>query len=140
MNANLRNCSQCGKLYIYSGRNLCPECLRQEEEEYKTVRKYVREQRDATISQVSKDTGIDEEKILQFLRDGRIQSNRFQNALECQRCGKSINEGRYCENCKALIDANLKGTIAQREKETKDKAKDIKTRREKMHVRDRQKN
>jgi flagellar operon protein (TIGR03826 family) len=108
MNASLRNCPECGRIFGYMGRNLCPDCMNKEEEEFQTVRKYVRDHPGAGVFEVAEATGIDEEKILQFLRDGRLQSRGFQNTLECERCGKKITAGRYCDNCRGQMDASIR--------------------------------
>ena len=97
MSANLRNCSICGRLFAYQqGRTICSRCLDQEEEQYAIVRKYVRDHPGATVFEVAEETGVEEEIILQFLRDGRLQSRGFAEVLECQRCGKIISSGKYC--------------------------------------------
>jgi len=108
MNASLRNCPECGRLFGYMGRNLCPECMEKEEKEYMAVRRYVRDHPGAGVVEAAEATGIDEDKILQFLRDGRLQSRGFQGTLECERCGKKINGGRYCEDCRGQMDASIR--------------------------------
>ncbi|WP_054693806.1 hypothetical protein [Syntrophomonas palmitatica] len=67
----------------------------------------------ASVVEVSEETGVEEEKILQYLRDGRLISSGFTEVITCERCGKSIRAGRYCEACKAILDIQLKSAIPQ---------------------------
>ena len=72
--AGLRNCPKCGRVFAYVGRGICPRCLEQEEEDFKLVRTYIRENPGATIIEVSEATEIDEQTILRFLKEGRLVS------------------------------------------------------------------
>ncbi len=108
---DLRNCSRCGNLFAYVGRNICNKCLDQEEEEYTTVRKYVRDHVGASVIEVSEATGVEEETILQFIRDGRLKSQGFTGVLACERCGKSISTGRFCADCMQQRDKEIRGAL-----------------------------
>ena len=113
--AELRNCSQCGQVYAYLGRNLCPRCLEKEEEEFKVVRSFIREHSGATITETAEATGVDEQKILRFLREGRLISRGLQasSTLECERCGRVLSEGRYCRDCREELDREIKQTLVK---------------------------
>ena len=135
MSTNLRNCSICGRLFAYQqGRTICSRCMDQEEEQYAIVRKYVRDHPGATVFEVAEETGVEEEIILQFLRDGRLQSRGFAEVLECQRCGKIISSGKYCSQCLQDLDSQLRKAITPgREKP----APDIKrSSRDRMHIKE----
>ncbi len=108
---NLKNCYRCGGLFAYTGRNICNKCLEKEEEEYNIVRKYVRDHPGASIIEVSEATDIEEEKILQFVRDGRLKSKGFTGVLACERCGKSISSGRFCEDCMQQREKEIQGVL-----------------------------
>jgi flagellar operon protein (TIGR03826 family) len=131
---NLRNCPECGRVFSYVGRNLCPKCLEKEEEEYMTVRRYVRDHRGASILEVADATGIEEEKILQFLRDGRLESGGFSVALECERCGRKIGSGRYCSDCLAQMDAQIRGAVTPKNKVSTEKPAPGSRNRERMYI------
>ncbi len=106
--ADLRNCSECGRLFAYQGRDICSRCLEGEDEEYMVVRRYVRDHPGASVFEVADETGVEEEKILQFLKDGRLQSKGFAELQECQMCGRRITAGKYCETCVKRLDVQLK--------------------------------
>jgi len=46
------------------------------------------------------------EKILQFLREGKLELSRENTnmLLDCERCGRSIPTGRYCSECASFIE------------------------------------
>lgn len=108
---NLKNCTECGRLFAYAGRNICNQCLEKEEEQYMIVRRYVRDHPGANVFEVSEETGIEEEKILQFIRDGRLKSQGFSGVLECESCGKSIGNGRFCMDCMQKRDKEIRGVL-----------------------------
>lgn len=104
----LRNCPECGKLFAFMTRNLCPACLEAEERLFQEIESYLRQNPGATVSEVSQGTGVDEKKIIFFLRNGRLIGSGTALLLECERCGKPIKTGRFCDTCRAELGATLK--------------------------------
>ncbi|MGR6837105.1 TIGR03826 family flagellar region protein [Syntrophomonas erecta] len=133
---NLRNCPQCGRLFAYQGRNICSRCLDKEDEDYMIVRKYVRDHPGASVFEVSEETGVEEEKILQFLKDGRLQSKGFTELLECERCGTRISSGRYCLKCRQELDAQIRAVTGKADQEQVKKGSLGSRNREKMYIKD----
>jgi flagellar operon protein (TIGR03826 family) len=133
--AELRNCSECGRLFAYVGRNLCSKCLEQEEKDYTIVRRYVRDHSGASVFEVADATGIEEEKILQFLRDGRLQSKGFANIIECERCGTRISSGRFCDSCLGQLDKEIRGIISGN-KQPVDRRTPTNRKNDKIHILD----
>lgn len=132
--AELRNCPQCGRIFSYLGRNLCPRCMEKEEDEFKIVRTYIRENPGATITETAEATGVAEQTILRFLREGRLVSRGLQasSTLECERCGRKITEGRYCTSCQQELEREVRQTMASYtpRKETPVSTRD----RDKIHI------
>ncbi len=133
---SLRNCSQCGMLFSSAGRNICSKCLDKEEEDYKLVRKFVRDHPGASVFEVSEETGIEEDKIMQFIRDGRLVSQGFTGALACESCGKSINTGRFCADCTQKRDKEIMGLAPRKAAPEQPKPPVSSKRSEKMYVRE----
>ena len=108
--AEIRNCPRCGRIFTYIGRAICNRCMEIEENEFKIVKEYIYDNPGATISEVSQETGVTVEKIMRFLREERleIKSENSNLLLECERCGRSIRSGRFCENCKAEINKGFR--------------------------------
>ena len=111
--ADLRNCSECGGLFVFMGRDVCPKCIEKEEEDFDAVRKYVREHSGASVVEVAEATGIDEERILHFLREGRLISKglRATAVFNCERCGKRIESGRFWRACAEELDSGLQQSL-----------------------------
>jgi len=108
---NVRNCKECGKIFQYDGiSKLCYECRKKDDENYKVVKEYLYENPKATIIQVSEATGVSEEKILRYLREGRLEitGDHPGFVLDCERCGKAIRTGRFCSECAGLIEREMK--------------------------------
>lgn len=104
----LRNCPECGKLFAYVSRNLCPECIEKEEELFRRVESFLKEHGSATVQEISKATGVPESKVISFLRTGRLVASSNSPLLECERCGRPIATGRFCDACRAALAAALK--------------------------------
>ncbi len=110
--ADIINCPECGRLFAADGgRRVCRKCLEKEDNEYATVRKYIRDHPGASVFEVSEETGVEEEKILQFLKDGRLQSTGYVEIAFCERCGKKISGGRFCDNCRAQMNQEVRSAI-----------------------------
>ena len=109
---DIRNCSRCGNIYAYDGFNICMKCRRQDEEDFQKVKEYLDENPGATITEVTEETGVDSKKIIEFLRQGRLEVEDEANLLlSCERCGASIKTGRFCEKCILEMQKEFKQSI-----------------------------
>lgn len=96
----ITNCRRCGRVYNRIGRDLCPECVKDEDEAYKVVRPYLRQHPNTHMTQLSEDTGVSEDLIVEMIRDGRlILSNHSNLFYSCERCGGPTQSGKYCPAC-----------------------------------------
>ncbi len=104
----LRNCPECGKAFVYVTSRLCPRCREREEQDYRQLRDFLHEQKGATLAETHAATGVAMERILRFLREGRLVETGVQwKALTCTGCGESIGSGRYCRQCQQDLAAEL---------------------------------
>ena len=107
----LSNCPKCNSLFVKTQfRPVCDACYKKEEAAYETVFKFLRKRdnRKALLHEVVEATGVDEDLILKFIRNGRIQLSNFPNlGYPCDKCGKVIREDRLCESCKTDINKQL---------------------------------
>lgn len=96
----LRNCPICGKLFVYTVKNMCPECAKEDEANFEKVRSYLSEKPIATLEEVSENTGVPAKNILEYLKAGRlILKKSNMGILSCEMCGAPILTGRYCDKC-----------------------------------------
>lgn len=130
---DLRNCPQCGRVFTSQGSRLCRKCMEQGDEEFAIVRKYVRDHAGADVIEVSENTGVKEEKILQFLREGRLISKGFVGSLKCERCDAKINAGKFCARCLHELGNEIKNVLPVQEARAKDPGK--MPGRDQMHIR-----
>ncbi|WNB92712.1 TIGR03826 family flagellar region protein [Bacillus sp. NEB1478] len=119
---NLLNCPQCGKLFVKVIRNNCDTCYMEEEKQYDIVYKFIRksENRNSTLLDVSVATKVPENKIIQFIHQGRIRVKGYPNfTYPCDGCQNPINDGRLCEECKNRIksDLSIEDFIRQKQEE-----------------------
>ncbi len=114
---NLRNCKRCGALFVYNGNPLCQKCIAEDEEIYKMVREYIEEHPKSTTFQVSEALDVPVDKILQFLREGKLElsDENINMLLACERCGTPIRSGRYCAECSLAMEEKLLGRSARRD-------------------------
>jgi hypothetical protein len=66
-------CRRCGRLVPYMPRGICRDCLEAREEQFETVREWLRENPGASISRAAEATGVEETVIAGFINEGRLQ-------------------------------------------------------------------
>lgn len=130
----LRNCSRCGKLFVYKGSSLCPECQKLDEEDFSKVKDYLYDNPGASLIEVSEATGVSSDKILRYLKEGKLELSSEQSGiLKCERCGKPIRAGRFCDVCAAEISKGLKRGLEPPRLDNSNRVKG----NEKLHIEDR---
>ncbi|UOF91419.1 hypothetical protein LSG31_03965 [Fodinisporobacter ferrooxydans] len=96
----LANCPLCGKLFNKALRDVCPDCIRAEDEAFHTVRDYLREHKNAKPYEVSEATEVPLGTIYKFVREGRLIAYHYPGLhYECERCGAPITKGKICDDC-----------------------------------------
>lgn len=100
----VRNCRNCGRLFNYIGgvyKNLCPACIDELELKFLEVKEYVEENRGCTINEISEKMEVSVRQIEKWIREERLCfTDDSPIGIECERCGKMIKTGRFCELCK----------------------------------------
>ncbi len=99
---DVRTCQRCKKIFNYvAGQPVCASCKRDLEILFKDVRLFIRRNPQASIQQVSEECGVESKQIKQWIREERLSfSSDSAVGIECERCGKSIKTGRFCDECK----------------------------------------
>lgn len=97
-------CKRCKrKLHELYKEELCPECL--EFEIFIEVKDYIRAN-DVKENDVAEHFGIPVSKVRRWIKEGRIQykceNSKTVSGVHCQICGKSMEFGTLCAECKKL--------------------------------------
>ncbi len=132
---NIKNCVKCGKVYVYDNYKLCRNCRKLEEEDFQKVKQYIYDNPGATMQEISSETGVSIQRIMKYLREGRLQlrEENYNLILDCERCGKAIRTGRYCDRCTDEIHKEFKGINSTKNERFQ------KSDKEKMYIADRYK-
>lgn len=113
---DIRNCKQCGKMFQYTGiTKICAKCAREDDELFKIVKEYVYDHPGCTITEVSEETEVNEDRILRYLRQGKLEITGEGGSLvlDCERCGVAIRTGRFCDPCAHEIETELKSGFSK---------------------------
>ncbi len=106
---DVKNCKKCRRLFNYiSGQPICPQCREELEKKFQEVKKYLFDNRGATIATVCENCDIDEGQVRQWIREERLEfSSGINIGVTCETCGAPISTGRFCEKCKASMINSL---------------------------------
>ena len=110
---NVRNCRKCKRLFNYVvGPIICPACREEMEQEFQKVKKYVQEHAHCDIRTVSEECEVDPNQIRQWVREERLEfADDSAVGLNCERCGRTIKSGRFCEACKQDMSNTFSNAI-----------------------------
>ncbi|XEC95372.1 TIGR03826 family flagellar region protein [Paenibacillus tarimensis] len=101
---NLDNCPRCGKLFAKNFREVCVSCIKDIDREYEKCATFLRENRGASIYELSEETGVSVRQITKFIREGRISLINAPNmSYPCEVCATLIREGNMCTDCRAKL-------------------------------------
>ncbi len=107
----VRQCRICGKLFQSMGNYVCLECEEKLDQEFRLVRDYLYDHREADITEISRETGVSERSILQFLKEERLTLSVPSENIRCEHCGKPVMGGKICEDCRNRLSRILEGVI-----------------------------
>lgn len=110
----LKNCPECGKLYLEVGQKMCPACYDVELEQEKIVHDYVRDHDKCSIRMIVDDTGVKEKVVLRMIKSGRVVSKNV--AYPCENCGADIFVGKLCEKCSKDLNKQVEKLNADKKK------------------------
>jgi hypothetical protein len=52
-------------------------------------------------------SGVNEKKIIRFIKEGKIHSEKMNVSYPCEFCGKKISKGRACMKCLKKLTEEL---------------------------------
>lgn len=122
---DLVNCKKCGRLFSSAGQKVCPDCHQSEEEKFELVKEYLWENPNSTVEKVSRETGVEKELIIKFMREDRLAAEGLliDYTLKCKHCGAEIKTGIFCESCRnqMINDFNQQNNSKAEEKKKRGK-------------------
>lgn len=110
---DVRNCKNCGRLFNSLGnQRLCHACIQAIEDKFQDVKRYLEEHKNASMDEVSRENDVSVKQIKQWIREERLSfSETSVEGIECEKCGKMIRTGRFCELCKKSVTDDLMSMI-----------------------------
>lgn len=108
----LMNCQECGRVYLGTIGKLCPECREQSEHLFDVVKNYIMDHSNASVQDISSATGVPQDKVLSFLREGRLVASGTAT-YPCAGCGTPIDTGRFCAPCRVRMSQSLQDAARQ---------------------------
>ena len=113
----VKSCRRCKKLFNYiAGQQICPVCKEELEEKFQEAKKYINENKDATIQSVAEEVDVPETQVRQWIKEERlIFANASLAGVVCEVCGTPIQTGRYCDKCKNETANALNGAFKKPE-------------------------
>lgn len=97
----LKNCRNCKRLFNYiTGEPLCGGCKNKLEELFVVTKQYIRDNPGSNVEQVAEACEVSPRQIRRWVREERLTfSDDSLVGLECERCGRMIHSGRFCNEC-----------------------------------------
>ena len=105
----VRNCRECGKMFNYtSGMQICPICMKKMDEKFNEVKQYIYDNPGVGIQQVSEEMEVSVKLLKKWVREERLTFMEGSGVgIDCERCGRTILSGRFCEECKRKVTNQL---------------------------------
>ncbi len=105
----VRNCRECGKMFNYiAGMRICPICSKKLDEKFTKVKAYIYDNPGVGIKEVSDANDVSVNLIKKWVREERLTFAEGSSVgIDCERCGKTILSGRFCEECKKKVTKQL---------------------------------
>lgn len=123
MSMNVANCPHCGKIFVKGFNDICSNCVKEINQQYEKCVKYLRENRGATINELSEVTEVTMKQITKFIREGRISIINAPNlSYPCEVCGTLIRDNMICESCRSKLVKDVRNN-AEDERRNEDRKK-----------------
>lgn len=105
------NCKTCGKVFLKSTMDVCPDCIRKEQELLKGINDYCFTRASVSLAELAKEFDESVAKLEKYLLERKLVQVMDKLDLICRGCGvhyKILNEGRlYCKSCFDKLELGL---------------------------------
>ncbi len=123
---DVKTCRKCGSLFNYiTGPRLCQKCKDELEKKFQEVKKYIEDNKSATMPQICEAMDVEPEQVRQWVREERLIFAEGSGVLlNCENCGAPIRTGRYCDKCKKEVENGLNSLLKKPEQQKKKAVRD----------------
>lgn len=132
---DVRQCKKCGKLYQYTGKLYCYDCLGELDEMFIKVRDFLSKCPNSSIKDIVEGTDVEEKYIFGFLKEERLELiNAADGLLKCDVCGSPISTGKYCEKCKRQLSRAIDNSMQAGASAKDPKGEETRIKNEKLYI------
>lgn len=98
----IKNCRACGKMFNYMmGEQICPACREAQEVKFQEVKKFVQDNKTATMNEICEQCDVDIKQVKKWVREERLFfTDDSPVKINCESCGVQISTGRFCDKCR----------------------------------------
>lgn len=118
----IANCKRCDRIFQKVVKDICPSCVKEQQELVQLIKNYLRDHPYATIPEVARETDIAVEDLIDLIEQQILILVEFPNmTITCERCGLPTQQGRFCNSCKAELVkemANMTRAVKQLQEKT----------------------
>lgn len=115
----VRNCPRCGRIFnVVGNARICDSCKKENEKKFQEVRAYVEEHKNVPVEKVAKENEVSMKQIRQWIKEERlVLSDPMLSGVTCEKCGKPICTGKFCDRCRNSIAGKLMNAFNRPNKE-----------------------
>lgn len=107
---SLANCPRCNGLFAKTMRDVCPACIKQEEEKLEMVQDYIKGHPNQSLKDVGEECEVEESMLMKWIQERRlILDLKSAGSTECEICGAPILGRRMCVACRQKLGQGLGG-------------------------------
>lgn len=103
----LKNCPECGKVFLENGSGYCSACMQQREEQKTEIISFLRDNPEAGVDEICDALGVKKSLVIYMLQPGRLEGLDVHVEYPCAACGAKILSGRYCRSCSEKMTEEL---------------------------------
>jgi flagellar operon protein (TIGR03826 family) len=104
----VQNCPNCNNIFRKTTWPICQDCKNEMENELSKCTEFIRRNRQTTTSQLVEHTGVSEQNITKYIREGKINISDVPNlSYPCDLCEANIRNGNLCHNCRVKINTDI---------------------------------
>ena len=104
---HLKNCPECGKVFLENGGGYCPACMKQREEQKAQIASFLREHPASSVDEICGALGVKKSLVIYMVQPGRLDGLDVRVEYPCAACGAKILSGRYCRACSTKMAEEL---------------------------------